>query len=198
MRSALAALLAAGCVDLEEKVHMFDNEWCAPRRSGYVVCAVDGDTVDLDQCSGGERIRLLGVAAPEIAHTEGETSECYGEEATAFLEQVVAWRSVNLEFDMDCIDPYGRTLAWVELEGAASDPLVPLLRELDDLGMNDDGSFSVLVNELVIRAGYARIYESDLAENVRYTSRLEEALAEAIAERRGLWQAGVCSDSGGG
>jgi endonuclease YncB( thermonuclease family) len=57
--------------------------------------------------------------------------------------------------------------------------------ELD--GLSEDGSYRVLINELLIRTGYARLFQGEIAKNIRYTDRLEEAEDEAKAELLGLW-----------
>ena len=61
---------------------------------------------------GVERVRLIGIDAPEVDHT-GPDDECYGEEATAFLEERIDGKLVWLTFDAECDDHYDRTLAYV-------------------------------------------------------------------------------------
>jgi hypothetical protein len=93
-------------------------------------------------------------------------------------------------FDTTCCDIYGRTLAWTWLTVGASDPLADTLHDFDDLGLTDDDSYEVLVDELMVRAGYARLYEPD--PDVRYYQQLELALAKASSEGLGLW--GECEE----
>ena len=187
--------LCIACIPMEERVPIVVGEWCAPDRSAAVACVIDGDTLDVGACTSegggedGERIRLLGVAAPEI----GDEEECYGTEAKSFLEWAVAGRSVTLQFDTECTDIYQRTLAWVVMDVDADDDLVPLLLDLDGLGLQEDGSHEVLVNELLIRAGYAEVYEGDLSEDVRYGQRIEEAQADAETDQVGLHDPDECT-----
>jgi endonuclease YncB( thermonuclease family) len=190
---ALLGLIQA-CTPLEERVDIVVGSWCDSDRFAEVGCVVDGDTLDVDGCTNidgsGETIRLLGVAAPEI----GDQEECYGEEAKSFLDWVVAGRGVTLQFDMECTDIYERTLAWLVLEVDPEDDLVPMLLELDEMGLQEDGSFEILINELMIRAGYAEVYEGDLSNEVRYGQRIEEAAEDAEADQLGLYDPNACVD----
>jgi endonuclease YncB( thermonuclease family) len=189
-RTALWATLygGTGCVDMVGRlggVALPTGEWCDDPRDALVACAVDGDTVDLDACGDGERVRLLGVAAPEVAHG-AETAQCYGDEASAFLAELVEGETLRLEFDQDCTDIYGRTLAWLWMEG--DDPsVVRLLEDLDGYGLRSDGSYEVLVNVLLVRAGYAEVYDKDFALDVRFIDELEDAEDDAADEGLGLW-----------
>jgi endonuclease YncB( thermonuclease family) len=196
--AASITTLFLACTPLEERVPIVVGQWCDTDRSVDVACVVDGDTLDVGACtssgSGGETIRLLGVAAPEIDHG-GEGGECFGEEAKSFLDWAVGGRSVTLQFDTECTDIYQRTLAWLVLDVDEDDDLVPLLLELDELGLQEDGTHEVLVNELIIRAGYALVYDSDLSEDVRYGQRIEEAAEDAEADQRGLHASGACEDT---
>jgi len=194
MRARLAPLLlVTGCWKLDpDLVPTLNGDWCDDPRTERVACVWDGDTFDVGQCGEdlGERIRLLGVAAPEIAHPP-EPAQCYGDEAWAFMEDVVADRDVRLEFDLECTGIYGRTLAWVFIEADADDPLVDILHDYDDLGIQDDGSVDVLLNELMVRAGFATLYDESWAkvDDLRYARRMEEAEANAETEQLGLWTA---------
>ena len=77
---------AFGCAPLEDRVELFDVEWCADARLEPAACIVDGDTFDLATCAetnavDSERVRMLGVDAPEVAHGD-EPADCYGAEAS--------------------------------------------------------------------------------------------------------------------
>lgn len=72
-----------------------------------VARVIDGDTFLLQ---GGEKVRLLGINAPE----EGQP---YFEEATARLRELVEGRQIKLERDVVDQDRYGRLLRYVFLEG---------------------------------------------------------------------------------
>ena len=127
--------------------------------SSRVVEVVDGDTLELE---GGERVRLLGIDAPE----DGETNECFGPEATAWLRLLVQDRELELEYARQCRDEYGRQLAWVFVRGR---PLA----------------------ELLVERGLACAWRpwGDVQDDAR-TSRLLELEAIARRQQRGLW--GAC------
>ena len=85
----LVSITLVGCTPLEERVELYGDGWCAPSRTETAHCVLDGDTFDLDDCEAElgadgvfERVRLLGIQAPEISHG-GEAAEGYGEEAQA-------------------------------------------------------------------------------------------------------------------
>ncbi|MDY0001829.1 MAG: thermonuclease family protein [Polyangia bacterium] len=83
---------------------------CGPRRA-TVSNIVDGDTVDL---STGERVRLLMVDTPE---TTGGANDCYGQEAKQYTMSALLGQEVELGYDVQCEDQYGRLLAYVSVQG---------------------------------------------------------------------------------
>ncbi|NQS90016.1 thermonuclease family protein [Patescibacteria group bacterium] len=75
-----------------------------------VVRVLDGDTIVLDN---GETVRLIGVDAPEIHHSEIPVQR-FGEEAAEFLKQFAGGFECTLEYEPNNIrDQYGRLLAYV-------------------------------------------------------------------------------------
>lgn len=188
-------LLAPACRDVDALVPVLaPTSYCAPRRVETVACTLDGDTVDVGACGDeqGERLRFLGVAAPEIEHPP-EPEECWGDEASDYVDERLTGRQVRLEFDQECLDLYGRTLAWLWVEGDDGDPLWDELADLEMDGVDlDNGTFAVLFNELVIRTGQARRYDEGFAQDVRYYERLGLAEEMAAVEGRGLWA--ECAD----
>lgn len=81
-------LLVSGCIE-EETV--------------FVTRVIDGDTFET---SDGEKIRLLGINAPE-------KHEYYYEESTEFLKDLIENKYVRLEGDETDKDWYGRELRYV-------------------------------------------------------------------------------------
>lgn len=79
--------------------------------SGKVTNAVDGDTIDLED---GKRLRLLLVDTPET--TLGK-NDCYGQQAAAYTAANLVGKTVGLGYDTQCLDRYGRTLAYVTVDG---------------------------------------------------------------------------------
>lgn len=144
---------------------------------------LDGDTLDLDVCGAGERVRLLGLQAPELRGEDGRP-ECWAEEARDALARAVEGRSVRLSFDADCTDPWGRSLAYVWLEddlgGLRGEPLAEELAAGGHL----------LVNEWMAAAGHAVVFGPERFGVLIWQSRLETAQARAESRREGSW--GAC------
>ncbi len=132
-----------------------------------VVRVVDGDTIDVRINGAVDRVRLIGIDAPETG--SGRTVvECFGSESTAFLKQLIEGRPVTLATDpsQDTRDRYDRLLAYVWLA---------------------DGTF---VNEVLIAEGYAHEYTYD--EPYQYRDRFRAAYVAARDGTRGLWAPDTC------
>lgn len=120
---------------------------------------VDGDTIDVRLDGETTRIRLLNVDTPEIGR-DGAPSECLAEDARDYLATVLPiGTEVDLEFDEERLDKYGRTLA----------------------GVLKDGS---LVNADIAREGLG--HAVDIAPNHRFYPDVAEAEREAARAQRGL------------
>jgi micrococcal nuclease len=138
-----------------------------------VASIVDGDTIDVLVDGREERVRLIGIDTPEIAHPSsgdrpGNPAECFGDEAkqfTATLLEIGA--AIRLERDIVARDDYGRLLAYVHRAG--------------------DGIF---VNYEIVRQGYAQ--PLTIAPNDRFAPLFVEAAQLAEADEAGLWSA--CGD----
>jgi micrococcal nuclease len=74
-----------------------------------VTRVVDGDTIEL---ATGVKIRYLLVDTPET--TDGD---CYSAEAKQYNTDLVLNKMVKLSYDVQCTDMYGRTLAYVLVDG---------------------------------------------------------------------------------
>lgn len=72
---------------------------------------IDGDTIELE---GGERIRYLMINTPE---TTGGKNECFGANAVQFNTDLVLGKRVSIDYDVECQDMFGRTLAYVTVDG---------------------------------------------------------------------------------
>lgn len=130
-----------------------------PPREVQISAVLDGDTVET---SSGERVRLLGIDAPEVAHHD-QAAQPYGEQSTAWLTKVLLSERVLLKFDRETQDRYGRTLAWIYLA---------------------DGR---LVNLMSLESGHARLLDrfglpADLENDLR------DAQARAQVQRLGVWK----------
>ena len=127
-------------------------------RAAVVRRVVDGDTLVVGR---RERVRLIGVDAPEIPHRD-RAGEPFGPEAAEFTRSLADGETVRLGFDPEAgrTDRHGRTLAYVTLP---------------------DGR---LLNLEIIRAGWAEAYHA-----LAYERKAEFLAAERAAceERLGLW-----------
>src|SRR6476660_2136883 len=65
---------------------------------------VDGDTIVL---AGGERVRYIGVDTPESVKP-GTPVQCFAEKASAFNDRLVEGERVQLRYDAERQDRYGR------------------------------------------------------------------------------------------
>ncbi|MBU6201481.1 MAG: thermonuclease family protein [Acidobacteria bacterium] len=146
---------AAGCAD------------AAPTGSARVERIIDGDTVVVRIGRGTERVRLIGIDAPEVAK-RGEPGECFGDEATRILADLAPpGGTVVLERDAEARDVYGRLLAYVSVQ---------------------DGGRSVLVNRELLARGAARILR--IEPNTARAAEFDAVAAAARASGAGLW--GAC------
>ena len=164
---ALATALAAG--------HWMTHQRGVPGAPGREIHRVsyvyDGDTIKLDN---GERVRLIGIDAPEahdneklsrdVAHRRIDRRRqlSMGQEAARFVRPLLQGQQVRLEFDVERRDRYHRLLAYVYLS---------------------DGTF---VNEKIIHEGYA--YPLTVPPNVRYADLFRRWFDEARQNRKGLWR----------
>lgn len=106
---------------------------------GTVVRVVDGDTLIADIRGEETTIRLLNIDTPETKDPD-QPVQCLGPEASEFLaERLPAGTEIELEYDQERTDRYGRTLAGVfesdslvNAEIAAAGLGVPVLFEPND------------------------------------------------------------------
>lgn len=182
-RSALIAVGfgAVGCYqrpdllpDRPDEIPLVPEGACAQGREEIAACTLDGDTFDVGACGqdDGERIRMLGIDAPEIEHAP-DPADCWGDEAAAELRRLLLGKTVILTFDEDCTDVYGRTLAYVWLPGEG-----------------EEGEAGLLVNEWMLLEGHARRFDEDWVAPLRLEQRFIDAEASAAARGLGLW--GTC------
>ena len=127
-----------------------------------VVRVIDGDTIQIC-CIFGDRVtvRYVGIDTPEIHHPM-KGIEPFGKEASEANRKLVDGKTVRLEFDVQQLDRYGRTLAYVYLE---------------------DGTF---VNGWLLQNGYAMVMT--IPPNVKYQELFLKLQREAREAGRGLWR----------
>lgn len=82
-----------------------------------VLRVVDGDTIVVRIDGRQERVRYIGLDAPELANVEGGTlAECGAHDAVAANEHLVSGAMLVLERDASDRDRFGRLLrhAWIQ------------------------------------------------------------------------------------
>ena len=143
------AVLAGGCGG--------SGSECGPS-TGKVTRVVDGDTVELET---GVKIRYLMINAPET--TNGH-DDCFGQNAVQFNTDLVMGKDVELAYDVECEDRFGRTLAYVSVGGQE-------------------------VNTLMVERGFACVLHIPPNGDDR-ADEFEALQAAAKAANKGLW--GAC------
>lgn len=124
-----------------------------------VVAVVDGDTIDVSLGGTVERVRYIGIDAPESAKPN-EAPECFGKEASARNREYVHGKEVRLEKDVSERDRYGRLLRFVYVGDA-------------------------LVNQRLVAEGFATAYT--YPPDVSRSGEFLEAQRSALGAKLGLW-----------
>jgi micrococcal nuclease len=131
--------------------------------NAVVTRVVDGDTIHVEYRGRDVDVRLIGVDTPETV-APGRPVECGGPAASRFTERRLDGERVRLEFDVQRIDPYGRTLAYVWLGDR-------------------------LFNRTLVARGYAQV--ATYPPDVKYVDVFLAAQRHARNRRVGLW--GSCT-----
>jgi micrococcal nuclease len=124
-----------------------------------VVRVVDGDTVVVRYEGREERIRLIGVDTPETVHPN-KPVEAYGEEAKEYTKKKLEEKDIQIEFDVQERDRYGRLLGYIWVDG-------------------------LLFNDELLRMGYARV--ATFPPNVKYVETFKETEKNAREKQVGIW-----------
>lgn len=137
-----------------------------------VVEVIDGDTVIIDLNGAETTIRLIGVDAPESVHPDEEKNCVFGETASEYLKNRLEGEYVDIEYDNETKDIYGRTLAYIYIG-------------------------SEMLNETIIRNGYG-VYYYFPDDTHRYDDRFIQAQKYAQENFIGMWDNSVSdADTGG-
>jgi micrococcal nuclease len=162
--SSLAALLACSACSAAERASEVDP--AGEGRTAVVRRVVDGDTLIARIGGDDERVRMLGVDAPESVRSDRPV-ECFGPRASARTKALLP-KGTRITLTADPTqgerDQFGRLLAEVSLPGEA-----------------------ITVNERLIAEGYAEVFRGD--GRGRLQPRLRAAERAARDARLGLWRA---------
>jgi micrococcal nuclease len=126
-----------------------------------VLKVTDGDTIHVRFQGRDERVRLIGVNTPEVSWYGGQAG-CFGEEAGKYTQGRLTGHSVEVVFDVELRDRYGRLLAYVYLG-------------------------SELFNLTLVQQGYARA--DPIPPDTSMAGAFAQAEAGAKQMERGLWSA---------
>jgi micrococcal nuclease len=148
----LLTILLAGITSAERPPSPDNLHYCS-----YVI---DGDTIIVIINGKKEKVRLIGVDTPEKDGPYTK-SEPFNREASAFTNNAVKGKNVQLEYDWQQRDKYGRLLAYVYL---------------------DDGTF---LNAELVKQGYATVFRKFRFKFRNDFIRYEQ---EARENKRGLWK----------
>lgn len=137
----IVLLPACSVIDLEEQ------DLTEPYKVNRVV---DGDTICV--LIGGEEeiVRLIGIDTPESVHPDKEKNTEEGNTASEYLKNLIEDEYVQLEYDIQTTDKYGRLLAYVYHDGK-------------------------MVNEMLLESGHAELMS--VPPNVKYQDRFYEIVA---------------------
>ena len=122
---------------------------------------MDGDTIEVMIEGKTDRVRYLGIDAPETVDPR-KPAQCFGIEASKKNKELVAGKIVRLEKDSTERDTYNRLLRYLWLDDA-------------------------LINEALVAEGFARA--ATYPPDVKYEERFAWAERAAREEKRGLWSA---------
>ncbi len=127
--------------------------------TAQVVDVYDGDTFTVELNGVRERVRLIGIDAPELK--DNPHGPAHALAARDYLASLIAGETVDLVLGVKERDRYGRLLAYVYVNG-------------------------LFINREMVRAGHAVTYT--VPPDVEHAEEFLEAEREARAEGRGLWE----------
>ena len=130
------------------------------RTPAQVLAVIDGDTIEVLVEGRSERVRYIGIDAPET--WPEHLAECHGREATVRNAQLVGGQVVELERDLTERDQHGRLLRYVWVG-------------------------QTFVNAELLFEGLARV--TTYPPDVRYVELYRELQHRARRAGRGLWSA---------
>lgn len=159
----LASLLSFGYTKYNPEKKIADDRYPA-----IVVKVVDGDTYDISfthsvplECEKKERIRLIGVDTPETKHPR-KKEEFYGKQASQFSYEALINKNIEIRFDKNKRDKYGRLLCYVYYK-------------------------NILFNEYLIEKGFAKYYPYFPFDSGKMKL-FKESESRAKRNNKGIWK----------
>lgn len=159
--ASLAMLLAATGVT-GYKIVKEKNYGGTEENLHKVTVVIDGDTFKIGDPEKEEEIsiRILSISAPE-------KTECYFEESTQALKDLIESQEIRLEKDISGADDYGRLLRHVILPSGA---------EKED---------NILIAKYMIENGFAKNFI--ISPDLLYKDMLDKAESRAKEKKAGVW-----------
>lgn len=145
------------------------------KNSASIIHVIDGDTVIVRVEGKKEKVRLIGIDAPEVRHNDkaGRDSRRSGIDLNKIFESGKAASNelrsilskgdiVGITYDLEKRDRYGRLLAYLYF------------------------SNGTMINEEIVRRGFAT--PLTIAPNTRFAHKFRKAAEDARKNSRGLWR----------
>lgn len=130
------------------------------RQQATVVEIVDGDTIKIDYYGKIEKLRMIGIDTSESVHPNKKKNTRQGKTASNFTKQELLNKKIEVEFDVQKRDKYGRLLGYVYVDGK-------------------------MYNKTLLEEGYARL--ATYPPNVRYVDDFKEIQKQAQQNKKGFW-----------
>ena len=134
-----------------------------------VVRVIDGDTAIINIDGAETRVRFIGIDTPESVNPDESKNVPEGKVASDYTKTLLNEKKVYLEYDVDREDDYGRTLAYVYIDGG-----------------------STMVQAKLLEAGMATTMT--IQPNSKYAAYLYGVMVEARENKAGFWATGFFSD----
>ena len=135
-----------------------------------VTRVIDGDTIWVNIGGDKEKVRFIGINAPELAR-DGKKAQFMAEKARDFVEKTIKDKEIHLEKDLTDRDKYDRLLRYIYLEKPSENPN---LEEIRDKSLN-----GILVKEGLAYSNYYK-------PNIKYQDFLEKLEDEAKENKLGI------------
>jgi micrococcal nuclease len=161
--AAALVVCSAGC-NVDVDTAGTDEPSTVLREEAPVVRVVDGDTIIVLLDGREERVRYIGIDAPESVAPD-QPVECFGPEAASENARLVAGQAVFLEADVEDRDRFDRLLRYVYIRQTEGD--------------------LTMVNLQLVEGGYA--LAGSFPPNERHRNELRAAERRARANGAGLW-----------
>lgn len=126
-----------------------------------VIRVVDGDTLVIEYNGKDEKVRLIGVDTPESVHPDETRNTVFGKEVSNYSKNKLEGNEIQIEFDVQERDKYGRLLCYVYIDGQ-------------------------MYNKLLLKEGLAKV--ATYPPNIKYVDEFVEIQKQARQDGKGMWQ----------